>query len=155
MKILHVISSVNPAGGGPIEGVLQLGTVMGSFGNQIEIASMDSPDAPYLNRISIPVHALGPSQLGFAFSRRFIPWLRANRGRYDSVVVNGIWQFQSIGAWHALRNSSTPYFLFTHGMLDPWFTIPDPPTAMTVIARVAEPLPFDRPDIPHEDEVTR
>ena len=36
-------------------------------------------------------------------------------------------------------------------MLDPWFAIPDPPTAMTVIASAGEPLPFDRPDIPHEE----
>ena len=41
--------------------------------------------------------------------------------RYDAVIVNGIWQFHSFGAWRALRNSSTPYVLFTHGMLDPWF----------------------------------
>jgi glycosyltransferase involved in cell wall biosynthesis len=35
--------------------------------------------------------------------------------------VNGIWQFHSFASWQALRNSSTPYVLFTHGMLDPWF----------------------------------
>ena len=40
-------------------------------------------------------------------------------------------------------------------MLDPWFAIPNPPAAITVIARVGDPLPFDRPDIPQEDEVTR
>jgi glycosyltransferase involved in cell wall biosynthesis len=91
------------------------------MGNEIEIASLDSPDAPYLKQIRTPVHPLGSSQSGFAYSRRFVPWLRANRGRYDIAIVNGIWQFHSIGAWQALRNSSTPYFLFTHGMLDPWF----------------------------------
>ena len=32
MKILHVISSVNPAGGGPIEGIKQLGTSLESAG---------------------------------------------------------------------------------------------------------------------------
>jgi glycosyltransferase involved in cell wall biosynthesis len=36
-------------------------------------------------------------------------------------VVNGLWQYQSFGTWLALRNSGVPYFLFTHGMLDPWF----------------------------------
>ena len=34
MKILHVISSVNPAGGGPVEGVKQLGTILRSEGHQ-------------------------------------------------------------------------------------------------------------------------
>ena len=40
-------------------------------------------------------------------------------------------------------------------MLDPWFTIPNAPTAMTVIAGAGDPLPFDRPDIPQEDEVAQ
>jgi len=39
----------------------------------------------------------------------------------DTVIVNGIWQFHSYGTWRALHGSSTPYVLFTHGMLDPWF----------------------------------
>jgi glycosyltransferase involved in cell wall biosynthesis len=121
MKILHVISSVNPAGGGPIEGIKQLGKTLETKGHQVEIASLDDPKAPYLKQAPLPVHALGPTVLGYAFSPRFIPWLRANRGQYDAVIVNGIWQFHSFGAWRALRRSDTPYVLFTHGMLDPWF----------------------------------
>ena len=35
--------------------------------------------------------------------------------------MNGIWQFHSFAVWRTLRNSSTPYVVFTHGMLDPWF----------------------------------
>jgi glycosyltransferase involved in cell wall biosynthesis len=35
--------------------------------------------------------------------------------------VNGIWQFHSFAVWNALRHSKTPYVVFTHGMLDPWF----------------------------------
>ena len=121
MKILHIISSVNPAGGGPIEGIKQLGTTLESAGHQVEIASLDPPDAPFLRQSPLPVYPLGPTTLGYAFTPRLIPWVRANRSRYDAVVVNGIWQFHSFGAWQALRNSSTPYVLFTHGMLDPWF----------------------------------
>jgi len=121
VKILHIISSVNPAGGGPIEGIKQLGTTLESAGHQVEIASLDPPDAPFLRQSPLPVYPLGPTTLGYAFTPRLIPWVRANRSRYDAVVVNGIWQFHSFGAWQALRNSSTPYVLFTHGMLDPWF----------------------------------
>ena len=121
MNILHVISSVNPSGGGPIEAIRQLGTTQRASGHRVEIATLDSPTAPYLKQISLPVHALGPAKLGYNFSTRFIPWLRANRSHFDAVIVNGIWQFHSFGAWCALRNSSTPYVLFTHGMLDPWF----------------------------------
>lgn len=112
---------MNPAGGGPIEGIKQLGTTLASAGHQVEIASLDPPDAPFLRHSPMPVHPLGPGQFTYAFSSRFVPWLRANRSRYDAVVVNGIWQFHSFGTWRALAGSNTPYVLFPHGMLDPWF----------------------------------
>ncbi len=121
MNILHVICSVNPAGGGPIEGIKQLGAILTGAGHRVEVASLDPPDAPYLKECPLPVHPLGPATMHYAFSSRFIPWLRANRSQYDAVIVNGIWQYHSFGTWCALRNSDTPYVLFTHGMLDPWF----------------------------------
>jgi glycosyltransferase involved in cell wall biosynthesis len=121
VKILHIISSVNPAGGGPIEGIKQLGVTMSAEGHPVEVASLDAPDAPFLAQSPLPVHPLGPATLKYGFSPRFVPWLRANAGRYDAVIVNGIWQYHSFGTWRVLRNSNTPYVLFTHGMLDPWF----------------------------------
>jgi glycosyltransferase involved in cell wall biosynthesis len=121
MNILQVISSVNPAGGGPIEAVRQLQGPLQANGHQIEIVSLDSPVAPFLKESTVLVHPLGPARLGYAFSSRLIPWLRTNRSRYDVVIVNGIWQFHSFAVWRALRNSDTPYVVFTHGMLDPWF----------------------------------
>jgi glycosyltransferase involved in cell wall biosynthesis len=121
VKILHVISSVDPAGGGPIEGIKQLGIMMMGQGHQVEVASIDPPGAPYLAQVPLLVHPLGPAQFKYGFSPRFVPWLRANAARYDAVIVNGIWQYHSLAVWHVLRKSSTPYVLFTHGMLDPWF----------------------------------
>ncbi len=121
MKILHTISSANPRGGGPIEGINRLGTTLESLGHRVEIASLDSANAPFLRQSPLTIHALGPGISGYGLSTRFIPWMRANHRRYDAVIVNGIWQFHSLGTWRALRNSSTPYVVFTHGMLDPWF----------------------------------
>jgi glycosyltransferase involved in cell wall biosynthesis len=37
------------------------------------------------------------------------------------VIVNGLWQYHSYGAWKALRRLDVPYYVFPHGMLDPWF----------------------------------
>jgi glycosyltransferase involved in cell wall biosynthesis len=121
MRLLHVISSVDPAAGGVIESVKQLGHAHMASGNIVEIASLDDPDAACVKNCPLPVHALGPSRSGYCYSKRFVPWLREKRNSYDAVIVNGIWQFHSFGTWQALRGSSTPYFLFTHGMLDPWF----------------------------------
>ena len=44
-----------------------------------------------------------------------------NTKHYDAVIINGIWQYHSFATWRALNRSQTPYVLFTHGMLDPWF----------------------------------
>ena len=121
LKILHIISSVNPAYGGPIEGVKQLGTILIGKGHRVEVASIDPPEAPFLKDFPLPVYPLGPAMLHYHFSSRFVPWLRSNRSQYDAVIVNGIWQYHSFGTWRALRNSETPYVVFTHGMLDPWF----------------------------------
>jgi glycosyltransferase involved in cell wall biosynthesis len=121
VKILNVISHTDPAGGGPIEAVKQLGVAQVSAGHQVEIASLDSPDATHLAYCPLPIYPLGPATTGYSYSGRLIPWLCANRSAYDAVVVNGIWQFHSFGTWLALRNSDTPYVLFVHGMLDPWF----------------------------------
>jgi glycosyltransferase involved in cell wall biosynthesis len=120
MRILHIVSTVDPAFGGPLEAVRQLGSVSRSDGHHVEVASLDAPDAPHLTGFPVPVHALGPGILYYGFSPRFVPWLRENARNYDAVIVNGLWQYHSFGAWRALRRSSTPYFVFTHGGLAPW-----------------------------------
>ncbi|MGI8431698.1 MAG: glycosyltransferase, partial [Chthoniobacterales bacterium] len=67
------------------------------------------------------VHALGPVRGSYGYSGRYVPWLKENRARFDAVVVHGLWQYSSFGAWRALHGTATPYFVFPHGMLDPWF----------------------------------
>jgi glycosyltransferase involved in cell wall biosynthesis len=121
MRILHVINSVNPAGGGPIEGVRQLGEVNLSLGHTVEVASLDAPECAYVKTLGFPVHAIGPGALKYSYCSRLAPWLRENAKNYDVVIVNGIWQYQSFAVWRVLHKSDVPYVVFTHGMLDPWF----------------------------------
>lgn len=121
-RILHCISSVDPKKGGPIEGVKQLSTINRKHGHQIEVLCLDHPDDPWVRDCPITCHAMGPSHIGsYQYSPRWVPWLKANAHRFDAVIVNGIWQYHAFGTWKALHNSATPYFVFTHGMLDPWF----------------------------------
>ena len=121
-RVLRVISSVNPNGGGPIEGVKQLYAPMQALGVDLEVACCDAPDAPWLAACGLPVvHALGPGRFGYAYAPRLLPWLRENAPRFDAVIVNGIWQYHSLAVRQALAGTRVPYFVFTHGMLDPWF----------------------------------
>ena len=121
MKFLHLIDSVDARGGGPIEGALRLHEALVAIGHSGEFVSVDSADRPYLGTFPAKVHALGPGKGGYAFSSKLVPWLAAHASSFDAVIVNGLWQYPGLAAWRALSRSRTPYFVFTHGMLDPWF----------------------------------
>ncbi len=119
MRILHIIGTLNPAAGGPTESVRVL-LSYGPIGYTGEVVTLDDPKAPFLKDIPFPVHALGPFRTTYGFNTKLLPWLIANRERFDGVVVNGLWQYCGFAAWRALAGN-TPYVVFTHGMLDPYF----------------------------------
>jgi glycosyltransferase involved in cell wall biosynthesis len=121
MKILHIIPSVDPKGGGPIEGVNQLSAVHRELGIEVEICSLDKPDSECVRNSQTNVHALGPVAGNYGYSRRLVPWLKTHAHKYTAVIVNGLWQYTGFAVWCALSGSATPYYVFTHGMLDPWF----------------------------------
>ena len=121
MKLLHLLSTLDPSGGGPMEGVLQSSLACVRMGHQVEIASFDAPTAAFLADYPLPVHALGPARNGYGYTPGYVEWLRAHAANYDAVIVNGLWQYHGLGAWRALHGSGVPWFVFTHGMLDPWF----------------------------------
>jgi glycosyltransferase involved in cell wall biosynthesis len=121
MRILRSIRSVSPAGGGPIEGIKQVAKVHAAAGHETELISLDDPDDPWVRDCPVKVHALGPVKSSYGYSRKFVPWIAEHRKEYDAVIVSGLWQYSGFGAWRALRGTDTPYFVFPHGMLDPWF----------------------------------
>ena len=96
-------------------------TPLQRLGVETEVACCDAPDAPWLDSCGFQVHALGPPRSGYGYTSDLVPWLRTNAGRFDAVIVHGIWQYHSLAVRHALRSSGIPYFVYTHGMLDPWF----------------------------------
>ena len=120
LRILNVITSTNPAAGGPIENVTQMSRFLGER-HRFEVVCLDAPDAPWIADSPLTIHALGPGRGGYGYAPGVVNWLRAHRRDYDAVLVRGIWQFGSYATWKALRNTSTLYFVFPHGMLDPWF----------------------------------
>jgi glycosyltransferase involved in cell wall biosynthesis len=121
MRILHVIPSVHPAGGGPIEAVTRLGVEYERLGSEVEVLTLDDPQADCLRTFPLRCHPMGPAHLKYGYSSKLVPWLREHAASFDLVVVNGVWQYTSFAVWRVLRGSKTPYVVFTHGMLDPWF----------------------------------
>jgi glycosyltransferase involved in cell wall biosynthesis len=121
MKLLHVIASIRAAGGGPAEAVRSLSAIHQRDGHSVEVVSLDDPTDAEVRNFPLCLHALGPARNTYSFAPAFVPWLRQNHARYDAVIINGLWQYHSFGAWRALRGTATPYYVFPHGMLDPWF----------------------------------
>jgi len=119
MRILHIIGTLNPEAGGPTESVRVL-LSYGPIGYTGEVVTLDDPAAPYLRNTGFPVHALGPTPTKYGFNPKLVPWLKDNHHRFDGVVVNGLWQYCGYAAWQAV-SGKTPYVVFTHGMLDPYF----------------------------------
>lgn len=122
LRVLHLISSLNPALGGPSEGLRQLAVGLASLGARPCIVTLDAPEAPWLALPDAQAVGLGPAWRGtFAYAPQLIPWLRRHAGEFDAAVVHGLWQFHGPAARLGLRAAGVPYFVFPHGMLDPWF----------------------------------
>ena len=101
--------------------VLGLSRGMAKRGHKVDIVVLDEPDAPWLTNVGLPVHALGVGLTSYRYSSKLGSWLTQHGGDYDRVIVNGLWQYLSFAAWRRYTGSPNPYFVFPHGMLDPWF----------------------------------
>lgn len=135
LRVLRVIHSVNPAGGGPIQGILSITPSLEDLGVETEILCLDPADAPWLRKFPLRVHAIGPGLRGYGYTPRFKQWFRDCATPFDAVLIHGLWLYVSFGTWSALRPSRAdrnppPYFVFPHGMLDPWFQETRPFKAM-------------------------
>jgi glycosyltransferase involved in cell wall biosynthesis len=119
MRILHIVSTLNPAAGGPSEGVRLLLT-HDKEGHVGEVLTLDSPDAPFLQDVPFTVHAIGPVKSVYGFTPKLYPWLRSHRGDYDGYIVNGLWEYCGLATALALHRHA-PYMVYAHGMLDPYF----------------------------------
>jgi glycosyltransferase involved in cell wall biosynthesis len=106
--------------GGPPEGAAQICRALRRLDVEAEIATLDAESATWGGDCcSI---RLGPARWGmYSYCERLVEWLETNARRYDAVIVHGLWQFPGLATWRALRGENTPYFVFPHGMLDPWF----------------------------------
>ena len=131
MKILNVIGSVDLRNGGTTTHVFSLSRIWESLGHTCHVLCLDPPELACVAAAPIKTMALGASGawpdlcrklplLRYGFTPSLSRWLRRNAGDYDVIILNGLWNYTSLGCWRALRKSRTPYFVCPHGMLDPW-----------------------------------
>jgi glycosyltransferase involved in cell wall biosynthesis len=120
IRILHVIRSLRPESGGPMEGIRRLAQIAKQQSYELEAVCLDSPGDDFLESLPFPVHPLGPALGKYGYTRQLVPWMEDNAAHYDGIVINGLWQYHGIGTWKAICKR-VPYVVFTHGMLDPYF----------------------------------
>lgn len=132
---------MDPATGGPCQGIRNSIAAMAVLGVTNEVVTVDDPDAPFLGMDVFPVHALGPGVGKWRFSARLLDWLVEHMLNFDAVIVHGLWLYHGYAVVRALNKleklqglgqcRSTAgedlldkiplVFLMPHGMLDPYF----------------------------------
>jgi glycosyltransferase involved in cell wall biosynthesis len=122
LRILHLVNTLSPDTGGPAHVVRMLAKSYLKAGTHVEVVTLDDPSAPFLRDFPCRVYPLGQSYLGrYALSPRLVRWLLAHARHYDAIVMNGIWTFPGFSLFCVTRLTGTPYGVFVHGALDPWF----------------------------------
>jgi glycosyltransferase involved in cell wall biosynthesis len=121
MRFLRVIATLDPRHGGPSAGLRAITPELSALGHTTDFVSIDPPDSRAILSGGHAHYRLGPARGGYAYSARLEPWLRQHAPDYDAVFVHGLWQYHGRAVRAVLRRQPTPYFVFPHGMLDPWF----------------------------------
>lgn len=121
LKILRIIPSLNPEGGGPSEGIRQITPHLSRLGVASTVASLDPPSSAFLRDHSFKAIGLGPVFSGYRYRRHLPDGIFTLARQHNLVIIHGLWQYHAFATWRALRGSGIPYFVYTHGMLDPWF----------------------------------
>jgi glycosyltransferase involved in cell wall biosynthesis len=113
---------MDPRTGGPCQGIRSLTRHAIELGHDVEVVCLDDPGSPFLALEGFTVHALGRGIGSWRYHSALRPWLRENLQRFDAVVLNGLWQYPGFALSQLVRRPNMPpYFVFPHGMLDPWF----------------------------------
>jgi glycosyltransferase involved in cell wall biosynthesis len=121
MKLLHVIAGSDQESGGPIEALLRISEVLVRDGHQVAVVTLEDEAEIAGRTFPFPIAALGHGTRPYRYNPRLTPWLEENARQFDVVVLHGLWNYSSFGSWRGLRKGQTPYYIFAHGMMDPWF----------------------------------
>lgn len=121
MKFLRVIHSLAPSVGGPVEGIMQSSRILEDLGHSVELACFDPPTELHIQTCPFPVTTFPSIVPSYGWSWDYVTWLQKKAQAVDVVLIHGLWLFPTLGTFLALRKSTCPYFIFSHGMLDPWF----------------------------------
>lgn len=119
MHLLHLIYTLNPDTGGLVTALYSLVEELEEQGVQNTIACLDDPREAFLKEAPIRVQAMGPGFRSYGYTRKWAKGLSKILPEVDVAVIHGLWQYHGVGSLGPLKKSSTPFYMFPHGMLDP------------------------------------
>jgi glycosyltransferase involved in cell wall biosynthesis len=120
MRILHCLDTIDPSFGGPVEAARQFARFR-CPGTDVEVLTLDDDASRWSDSWPVPIHAIGQGYSTYRYNPALVKWLKARHAEYDAVIVHGLFRYNLVGAWQALRSTPCPYYVFSHGMLNPWF----------------------------------
>ncbi|HIF58093.1 MAG TPA: glycosyltransferase [Rhodospirillales bacterium] len=126
MNTLRIIRSANPKGGGVIESVIQSALAIKKLGHTVELLCLDASDSEWLKNTSVKIHAVGPAKGNYGYCPKLNDWLQQHHEEYNHFIIDGLWQYHGLAAHSVLLKNNRQYFVYIHGMLQPWFKVTYP-----------------------------
>lgn len=127
MKILRIITSMNPKSGGPCQGIRNVNPYIKQLGIEIEVVCMDNTNEEYDTNDDFVIHKIGKGKTSYQYQPLLYNWLIKNALSYDCIIVHGLWQHYNLVVYRAIKflkknNRKVPQVvIMPHGMLDPYF----------------------------------
>lgn len=133
MNILRIIATMDPANGGPCQGIRNSIPELKKLGVHNEVVCLDESSSSFLKDDAFTVHAIGLRKGPWQYNAALLPWLLKNLQRFDAVIIHGLWLYPSYAVDKAMKlfkrqqkNNATVFhapkiFVMPHGMLDPYF----------------------------------
>lgn len=125
MRVLHVISSLDPRAGGTTTALAGLAEAQRTAGIDVAVVATCSADfqsqvADALRRKSIDVELVGPTRGPLKSHPDIDPTLQRLIADADLVHVHAVWEQIQHRAARLAHAAGKPYIMTPHGMLDPW-----------------------------------
>lgn len=127
MKLLHVISSMDPKTGGPSQGLRNLNPFLTRSGITVEIVCLDNHNTNYKIEENVIIHKIGTGRTSYQYNKKLVRWLSNHISNFDYISIHGIWQYHNYAVNKVIKdlkkqNKKVPkVVIMPHGMLDPYF----------------------------------
>lgn len=118
IKILKIITTLNPKSGGPQATIIQNSNNLCNNGFSVDILTSDKKNFIKKADHKFKIVKLNTDSKPYNFSFKIIKWIINNKKNYDFFIIHGLWEFNSLLARIFIKKN---YFVVTHGQLDPYF----------------------------------